>query len=165
MAAASAFITHPGAVRAGWVDDNNHMNLAYYLVLFDMASDALFEALGIGESYRHAAGCTSFAAETHLVYEREMNLGDAARIVTTVLDADEKRMHLAHEMYRDGEPARVCLQEIMFVSVNLKTRRVAPWTLDAMARIHAMRDTHAELSRPAKLGRHIAIRKDSALNP
>ena len=155
----SPFIGHRGIVRPGWVDDNNHMNLAYYLVLFDGGSDALFEALGIGEAYRHEAGCTSFAAETHLVYEREMNLGDTALVSTTIIDVDEKRLHLAHEMYREGESDRVCLQEIMFINVNLTTRRAAPWTPAALTRLQSALAVHSALPRPAKLGRHIGLRK------
>jgi acyl-CoA thioester hydrolase len=158
MTTAAPFTGSRGVVGPGWVDDNNHMNLAYYLVLFDAASDALFEALGIGEAYRKEAGCTSFAAETHLVYEREMTLGDVAGISTTILDADEKRLHLAHEMFREGEPDRVCLQEIMFVSVNLATRRTALWTPAARSRQQAALAVHNKLPRPAKLGRRIGMR-------
>ncbi len=145
-------LTHRGIVRPDWVDDNGHMNLAYYLVLFDGGSDAMFEVLGIGQAYREAVGCTSFAAETHIVYEREMRAGDTAEIVTTVVGVDDKRLHLAHEMYRPGEAARVALQEILFVSVDLTTRRVAPWTQEARARMHAAIGTP-----PSKVGRHIAL--------
>jgi acyl-CoA thioester hydrolase len=145
-------VTHRGIVRPEWVDDNGHMNLAYYLVLFDAGSDAMFEVLGIGHAYREAVGCTSFAAETHIVYEREMREGDAAEIRTTVVGVDEKRLHLAHEMYRAGEAARVALQEILFVSVDLATRRVAPWT--AAARTFMQRAIGAA---PSKVGRHIAL--------
>ncbi len=145
-------VTHRGIVRPEWVDDNGHMNLAYYLVLFDAGSDAMFEVLGIGQAYRAAVGCTSFAAETHLVYESEMREGDAAEIRTTVVGVDEKRLHLAHEMYRVGEEARVALQEILFVSVDLATRRAAPWTAAARAFMAAHVGTP-----PAKTGRHIAL--------
>jgi acyl-CoA thioester hydrolase len=154
---AAPFTGYRGEVRPAWVDDNKHMNLAYYLVLFDGASDAIFEALGIGEAYRHETGCTSFAAETHLVYEREMNLGDTAVISTTIIDIDSKRLHLAHEMFRAGEVARVCLQEIMFINVNLATRRAAPWTPAALATLQAAHAAHNTLPRPDKLGRSIKI--------
>jgi acyl-CoA thioester hydrolase len=153
------FVGYRGAVRPGWVDDNNHMNLAYYLVLFDGGSDALFEALGIGNDYRREAGTTPFAAETHLVYEREMNLHDTAVIRTTIIAADDKRLHLAHEMFRDGEAYRVCLQEIMFISVSLASRRAAPWTAAAQTRLQAALAVHNNLPRPVKLGRHIGIRR------
>ncbi|OYV39583.1 MAG: hypothetical protein B7Z80_06855 [Rhodospirillales bacterium 20-64-7] len=158
-AIAAPFIGHRGKVRPGWVDDNDHMNLAYYLVLFDGGSDALFEELDIGEAYRHAAGCTSFAAETHLVYEREMSLGQTAVIATTILDVDARRLHLAHEMYREGEAERVCLQEILFVNVDLATRRSANWPDAQRARLEATLAVHNGLKRPAKLGRHIEIKR------
>jgi acyl-CoA thioesterase FadM len=159
MSIPAPFFGHRGVVRPGWADDNNHMNLAYYLVLFDGGSDALFEACGIGNAYRREAGCTPFAAETHLVYEREMNLGETAIIATTIIGVDEKRLHLAHEMYREGEAARICLQEILFVSVSLATRRAAPWTPDALTRLQAALTAHNTLPRPKKLGRAVGIRR------
>jgi acyl-CoA thioester hydrolase len=153
----SPFISHRGTVRPGWVDDNGHMNLAFYLVLFDSGSDALFEILGIGESYRRAAICTCFAAETHLVYEQEVLLGQEVEIFTRVFDADERRMHVVHEMLRDS--VRVCMQEIMFVNVNLATRRSAPWTVDAAEQIQAAVAQSRMLPAPAKMGRAIGIRR------
>jgi acyl-CoA thioester hydrolase len=156
---AAPFIGHRGQVRPEWADDNKHMNLAYYLVMFDAASDAIFEVLNIGQDYRHRADRTAFAAETHLVYEREMNVGDWAQIATIIVDVDEKRLHLAHEMYRDGEPDRACLQEIMFINVNLTTRRAAPWSEEVMAGLRKAHEIHAKITQPAKLGRSLKIVK------
>jgi len=156
---AAPFMAHRGQVRPEWADDNKHMNLAYYLVMFDAASDAIFEVLNIGQDYRHREDRTAFAAETHLVYEREMNVGDWARIATTIIDVDDKRLHLAHEMTREGESERACLQEILFINVNLTTRRAAPWSEAIMSGLLAARDVHAKIPRPEKLGRHIAIRR------
>jgi acyl-CoA thioester hydrolase len=153
------FKLHRGQVRAEWTDENRHMNLAYYLVMFDAASDAVFEVLRIGQAYRRAVGRTCFAAETHLVYEQEMNQADWAEIATTVVDVDEKRLHLAHEMYREGGVGRVCLQEILFVNVDLATRRAAVWGDQALAWLAAVRDAHARVERPAKIGRSIRIQK------
>jgi acyl-CoA thioester hydrolase len=154
---AAPFIGHRGQVRPDWADDNKHMNLAYYLVMFDAASDAIFEVLNIGQDYRHRADRTAFAAETHLVYEKEMNVGDWASITTTVVDVDEKRLHLAHEMFRDGEAGRCCLQEIMFINVNLTTRRAAPWSDEVMQGLIEALNVHALVPRPGKLGRSLKI--------
>jgi acyl-CoA thioester hydrolase len=151
------FVSYRGEVRPEWADLNNHLNMAYYLVMFDLAIDSLFEGVGIGEAYRHSAGQNAFAAETHVVYEREMYVGQKAQIVTTILDADEKRLHVAQEMFRDGDPARTCLQEIMFISVSLTTRRTAPWTPAAFAEIKSALALHNTLPRPSKIGRTIGI--------
>ena len=55
-----------------WIDANGHMNLAYYVVLFDQATDLLYDALGVGQAYRDATGNSTFTAETHTLYEREV---------------------------------------------------------------------------------------------
>jgi acyl-CoA thioester hydrolase len=154
------FTGYRGEIRPEWLSDGiPHLNLAYYVLLFDHASNAVFDAMGIDRAYMHATGRSYFVAETHVVYEQEMRLGQTAVVVTTLLDADEKRVNLAHEMFREGETRRVCLQEIMFVSVNLQTSRAAPWEAGAMDRINAALAVHKTLPRPAKLGRSIAIKR------
>jgi acyl-CoA thioester hydrolase len=88
-----------------------------------------------------------------------MNVGDRAHIRTTIIDVDAKRLHLAHEMQREGEMTRACLQEIMFVNVSLTTRRVVPWTPQALENLQSALALHSALPRPAKLGRAIGIRR------
>ncbi len=67
-------------VRPEWIDSNGHMNLAYYVVVFDLATDALYARLNIGDAYREATGFSCFTAETHTLYEREVHLGDKLRV-------------------------------------------------------------------------------------
>ncbi len=118
---------HSDTVIAEWIDRNGHLNLAYYLVLFDRATDALFDRLGIGAAYSAASGCSLFVAETHTLYERELTLGARVAIESHVLGADEKRLHLAHEMFAAESRRRAALLEGMVLHVDLKTRRVAPF--------------------------------------
>ncbi len=59
-----------------WIDSNDHMNLAYYLVLFDNATDYIYRRFGIDRSYKAATGCGTFAAEAHTLYERESTSSD-----------------------------------------------------------------------------------------
>src|SRR5579875_1148482 len=125
---AAPFDRFRGAVRPEWIDGNGHLNLGYTVVLFDQATDVLFDALDIGNAYRSASGHGMFAVETHTLYERELLLGTALRVVTTVLGADAKRLHVAHEMFREDDPARAAMQEIMFLHVDLASRRVAPFS-------------------------------------
>jgi acyl-CoA thioester hydrolase len=131
------------------------MGLAYYLVAFDRASKAFFKALGFRIPPAPDANIF-FAAETHVVYEQEMMQGDAAKVVTTLLDADAKRAHLAHEMLK-ADGTRACMQELMFVSVNLKTKRAVAWAPEIQAALDATLAAHEKLPRPAKIGRKIQI--------
>ncbi len=148
------FHSYRCTIPAAWVS-HRHMGLAYYLVAFDRASKAFFKALG----FRIPPPPDSniyFAAETHVVYEQEMMQGDAATVVTTLVDADAKRVHLAHEMLK-ADGTRACMQELMFVSVNLKTKRATAWAPEIMAAINATLAAHETLPRPAKFGRKIQI--------
>ena len=49
-------IEHEDVVRPEWIDSNGHMNLAYYVVVFDLATDKLYAALDIGDAYRERTG-------------------------------------------------------------------------------------------------------------
>jgi acyl-CoA thioester hydrolase len=98
---------YQGEVLAEWIDINGHMNLAYYTVLFDYATDLLFQSIGIGQDYKRATNHGTFVVETHNLYERELLVGERVRVVSLIIGADDKRLHLAHEMFRiaDGERA------------------------------------------------------------
>jgi acyl-CoA thioester hydrolase len=155
---APPFTGYRKTIPPDWINHGGHMGMAYYLVMFDEAVWVFFESIGLGQS-RLQAGGAQFAAETHIIYERELHLGDEVVVATTVLDADEKRLHLAQEIFKEGEPARVCLQELMYICVDAATRRVTAWDPAAQARINTVMAAHTNLPRPAKTGRKIAIRQ------
>ena len=81
-----------GEVLPEWIDYNGHMNLAYYTVLFDQATDLLFDVLGLGLDYRRDTQMGTFVAETHNRYERELLVGARVRVATQIVAADDKRL-------------------------------------------------------------------------
>src|SRR3982750_4222012 len=88
-----------GEVKPEWIDYNGHMNLAYYTVLFDYATDLLFDELDLGLDYRRRTKQGTFVAETHNRYERELLVGAMVRVATQIVATDDKRLYLAHEMF------------------------------------------------------------------
>jgi acyl-CoA thioester hydrolase len=146
-----------GEVLPEWIDYNGHMNLAYYTVLFDQATDLLFDALGLGLDYRRDTLQGTFVAETHNLYERELLVGARVRIATQILGADEKRLHLGHEMFALAGGHRTATQELMFLHVDLAARRVSAFPEDLRRRIAAWAAAHAALLRPRWIGRRIAM--------
>jgi acyl-CoA thioester hydrolase len=146
-----------GEVLPEWIDYNGHMNLAYYTVLFDQATDLLFDALGLGLDYRRDTLQGTFVAETHNLYERELLVRARVRIATQILGADEKRLHLGHEMFAIAGGHRTATQELMFLHVDLAARRVSAFPEDLRRRIAACAAAHAALSRPQWVGRRIAM--------
>src|SRR5579864_7872987 len=146
-----------GEVLPEWIDYNGHMNLAYYTVLFDQATDLLFDELGLGLDYRRDTSQGTFVAETHNLYERELLVGARVRIATRILGADDKRLHLGHEMFALAGGYRTATQELMFLHVDLAARRVSPFPEELRRRITDWTTAHAHLPRPAWIGRHIAM--------
>ncbi|UUX49073.1 thioesterase family protein [Nisaea acidiphila] len=146
-------------VPRGWADYNGHMNVGYYVVAFDKASDMVLEHLGIGEAYRFAAEASVFVLEAHVTYDREILPGDRLRFTTQFLDHDEKRLHLFHRMYHADDGFLAATNELMVMHMNLKTRRPAPFPPEVGARIVEIMDLQAGLPRPEAAGRVIGIRR------
>ena len=146
-----------GEVLPEWIDYNGHMNLAYYTVLFDQATDLLFDALGLGLDYRRDTQMGTFVAETHNRYERELLVGACVRVATQIVAADDKRLHLAHEMFAREGGHRTATQELMFLHVDLTLRRVCPFPPELRRRVADAAAAHAALPRPDWIGRRIAM--------
>lgn len=142
---------HDDHVRPEWLDGNGHMNLAYYVAVFDRGTDAWLDLAGLGAAYREAGG-TVFAVETHTLYRREVGVGAALHVRSRLVAAADKRLHLMHEMASGG--AEVALQEVLFLHVDLRTRRPVDMGTDALARVGALAPP-PDWARPAWLGRHV----------
>jgi acyl-CoA thioester hydrolase len=151
------FDRYRGEVATEWIDLNGHMNLAYYTVLFDYATDLLFETIGIGKEYKRATNHGTFVVETHNLYEQELLVGEQVRVVTQIIAADDKRLHLAHEMARLADERRAAMQELMFLSIDLGLRRVAPFLPGVRAKVMAAAGAHAALPRPDWVGRRLGM--------
>ena len=146
-----------GSVLPEWIDANGHMNLAYYVVLFDRATDTVYDALGVGQAYREATGNSTFTAETHTLYEREMRVGERVRITSHLLGADAKRLHYFHEMFHAEKGHRVAAQELIALHIDLRVRRTTPFATALLNQLRAAVRASASDPLPAGVGRRIAM--------
>lgn len=148
---------YSGVVLPEWIDYNGHMNLAYYVLAFDYATDVFLDYLGLTESFRTAHDSSTFAAEIHVSYARELHVGDAFRIYTQLLDYDEKRIHYFHRMTHLGEGWLAAGNELMSLHMDMSARRVAPMHPDILANLAGLMSDHARLPLPAEAGRAMGI--------
>ncbi|MDR3532086.1 MAG: thioesterase family protein [Rhodopila sp.] len=144
-------------VRPEWIDSNGHLNLAYYVVVFDLATDALYNALNIGDAYRETSGNSCFTAETHTLYEREVHVGDRLRIRSWLLGADTKRLHYFHEMFHAESGERSAVQELMALHIDMSIRRVTPYPAAQYAALQEAVKQYAPATLPKGAGRRIAL--------
>lgn len=123
-------------VKPGWVDHYGHMNLAYYLVAFDLATDALWPSLGLGPEFRER-GLGTFAAESWQAYTREVTEGAPLAFDSEVLSFDAKRLLCRHVMFHAAEGWQAAENEVLYLCVDLAARRVGAWPEDVLARFAA----------------------------
>lgn len=145
-------------VQDDWIDHNGHMNVAYYVLAFDEATDAAYEQWGIGLGYQDT-GCSVFTIGMNVDYLAELFAGDAIRITTQLIDADHKRVHYFHTMYRQGSDAVAATNECLCMNVNFSTRRSEPFPEEIAARIRNARAAHEAIPLPAGFGRTLGIRR------
>lgn len=149
---------HTEAVRPEWIDYNGHMNVAYYVLAFDHATDALLDYLDLGVSYRQRANKSVFVIETHVTYDHEVHAGDPLRFTTQVLGHDAKRLHVFHHMYHATEGFLAATTELIMLHVDLAARRSAPMPDATLAKVEALARAHAALPKPPQAGRVIGIK-------
>jgi len=147
------------SVRPEWIDPNGHMNIAHYVVVFDKASDVVFEHVGFDWSQMLAQDRSAFMLGMNLDYRREVFEGDALRITTQLLDWDHKRMHLFHQMYRGEGPEVAATSEVLLSFVCMKERRSASWPEAIQARLARVAAAHARLGVPEGAFRKLGIRR------
>jgi len=148
-----------GRVQAEWIDYNGHMNLAYYLLCFDKATDLLLDHLDLGRDYVERSNRTNFVLEAHLKYERELKDGAPLRITTQLVDADEKRLHVFHALFHGAEGWRAATSELLMLHVDLAGPKSLPFSEPQRSAVTALLAEHGALPRPPEVGRGIAIRR------
>lgn len=124
-------------VSRAWTDSNQHLNMGYYLVAFDLQTDRLWAELALGHPLR-SRGLTTFAVEAWLDYQREMLEGDTIGAESRVLDFDPKRLLVEHRMFHHGEGWTSSAHEVLYLCVDVASRRVAAWPEDVLARFAAV---------------------------
>ncbi len=82
------FVSSVMRVEPGWIDYNGHLNMAYYNVLFDRAVDEVYELLGLGLDYVKTAKCSTFTAEVHVRYRRELVVDTPVQVSFRLLGFD-----------------------------------------------------------------------------
>ena len=150
---------HKEAVLPEWVDYNGHMNVAYYMLVFDHATDVFLDHIGLDEQFRDSRACSVFVIEAHITYESEVMEGVPLIVSTQVLDFDSKHIHLFHGMVREGSDETVATNELMLLYVDMKTRRSGPMPETISTCLRDLQADQRALPRPIQVGRSIGIRR------
>jgi acyl-CoA thioester hydrolase len=151
------FVSSVMRVEPAWIDHNGHMNMAYYNVLFDRAVDEAYLLAGLGETYARTRKHSTFTAEIHLRYLKELHEGDPVRVTFQLLDFDSKRLHFFEQLFHATEGWVSATCECLSLHVDTERRKAAPFPEDVKKTLAAMHTSHARLPRPEVVGKRIAM--------
>ena len=151
------FISSVMRVEPQWIDYNGHLNMAYYNVLFDRAVDEAYELIGIGHEYLKTHNHSTFTAEAHVRYVRELHEDDPVRVTFQLIEFDAKRIYYFEQLFHAEEGWLSATSENMTLHVDVTAKKVVPFPDNIMQRLSIMKAAHAQLPLPEGLGRRIAM--------
>ena len=112
-------------IKSEWTDYNNHLNMAYYVLIFDVAWEAMLKKFNMGEQSAKTNGMSTMVVETNTTYNNEVQEGDEVEILLTFFDHDKKRLHFRMEMIEKKTKKLASTIEMLSLHVDLNKRKVA----------------------------------------
>ena len=152
---APPLVLHRETVRPEWIDYNGHMNVAFYVMAFDHATDGLFDTLGVGAAYCRRENRSLFAVEQHITYRNELKEGEGLVVSTQLLGFDDKRIHFFQRMASEGGDRLAATMESLGLHVDMTVRRAAAFAEPARSALGSLLAAHGDLPRPDGAGRAI----------
>ncbi len=146
-----------GRVLPEWIDVNDHMNVAYYVLAFDQGIDALWDRFGITADHIREMQSSTFAVESHVIYMRELKLDEPFVVTAQILAFDDKRIHQFQRLYHAEGGFLAATAEWMNLHVDLATRRVAPWPATILEDINKVVAQQGAWPYPEEAGRQMRV--------
>ncbi len=158
------FRIYEGVVSPDWIDRNGHMNLVYHRFVFDQATQHMLRSIGLWDDDNPHG--TTFALEDHVIYRRELMLGQSFFVTYQLLDHSEKLIHAFLRLFAEPKtggapPTLAAVTEHIGCYVDRRTRRSAPMPAAFTTLLREIRRLQAGLPDPPERGRVIGIRRRS----
>ena len=121
----SVFLSSQNIIK-DWIDYNDHMNVSYYLLIFDkFGADTLNDIFKMGEHSAKTTKKSTMMVESHITYNQELLLNDKVDINLVYFDHDKKRLQYKMEMIHKEKKYLASTIEVLALYVDLNKRKVA----------------------------------------
>ena len=117
-------------IKKEWTDYNNHMNMAYYVLVFDRVWENILDKFKMGENSAKTTKRSTMVVETHTTYNNEVKEGEEVEINLTFFDHDKKRLHFKLEMIEKSTKKLSATIEMLSLYINLNLRKVSEFEED-----------------------------------
>ena len=117
-------------IKREWTDYNNHMNMAFYVLVFDRVWENVLDKFKMGENSAKTSKRSTMVVETHTTYNNEVTEGEEVEINLTFFDHDKKRLHFKLEMIEKSSKKLSATIEMLSLYINLNLRKVSEFEED-----------------------------------
>jgi acyl-CoA thioester hydrolase len=144
-------ITYRAVIPDTFRDENNHMNVMWYVHLFDQAAGGFFPLFGIDRAYCEANLASTFALEHHIRYLREVRIGQAVTVRSRAVGRSAKRFHFMQFLVIDESGELAATEEAVGTHMDMQVRRTSPMPPHIVAAYERILEAHARLPWPAPI--------------
>ena len=127
-----------------WTDYNNHMNLSYYILVFDKGAEIILSKFNMGEHSAKTEKKSTMVVETHTTYNNEVKEGDEVDVFLSHFDHDKKRLHYKLEMYDKEKNILSATTEVLSLYIDLNLRKVSEFEKEKSIIMDEFIDKHKE---------------------
>ena len=117
-------------IKKEWTDYNSHLNVAYYVHVFDMAADVMLDNFKMGGVSAKKDKKSTFVVDMYTNYKQEVKLGEEVETHLTYIDHDKKRIQYNLSMFHKEKKYLAATNEILSLYVDLNRRRVTEFDPD-----------------------------------
>ena len=111
-------------IKKEWTDYNEHMNMAYYVLIFDEAWEIILNKFKMGGSNAQITKRSTMVVETRTTYNNEVKENEEVDIYCTFFDHDKKRLHFRLEMHEKKTKMLSATIEMLALYIDLSKRKV-----------------------------------------
>lgn len=138
-------IQYSGSIPPEWEDRNGHVNVQFYIALYELGGWVIFEDSGIDEDWFQAREFSVFDLEHHLHYRSEVLVGDQVVTYNRLLSRNEKSFHGMYFIVNQSRGRLAATLEYVSACVDMRTRRIAPFPEELAGVLDTLLENHRKL--------------------
>ena len=129
-----------------WEDRNGHVNVQFYLALFELGGWKVLEEVGVDEAWLRRHAYSFFDLEHHLHYLAEIRVGERVTTYNRVVGRSDKRFHGVYYIVNETRGRLAGTVEYISNGVDMSLRRTAPMPAELARGVDHLYAAHQRLS-------------------
>ena len=135
-------------IPANYLDSNGHMNMRWYVAIFDDAGDTLHAHLGLTREFHRVHGTGTMDLEHHTWFMNEVMPDSKICVYVRLVERSARMIHYLMFMVNESTNKVAAHFECVNALVDLRARKMTPYPADISLRVDALLAEHSQLDWP-----------------